>query len=1059
MGQQPEMNGQTAGLSREAFRNPPAAYRGKPLWSWNDRLEKEEILRQFDALRQAGMGGVFMHPRPGIWTPFLGEEWFELAEACAEYAKAHGLELWIYDESSYPSGFAGGLVHDRRPDLAQRALVCHVLEEGAEAAEPSMGDFWLRLGADGAWALAEGPGDGVRRVHFSLYTHPNSSWLNDVPYPDLLNPELAKTFLEVAYEPYRERFGDLFGSVIPGAFSDEPNIRAAAPRGALRSLPWTEGLPELFRECYGYDLLPRLADLVFDLPDAARTRVHYWRLIAHRFVEAWVRPMTDWCEKHGLQFTGHVWEHEFSPAPTGSIMYPLTVPHIPGMDLLGRNVAGNRTKRYDDVPDQMGNVQMVKAVTSVAHQMGRQRVLSETYGAGGWDFSFEDQKQYAEWQAALGVNFLNQHLSHYSLRGFRKHDHPVSFLDHEPWWPEYPVVNDYLSRLYYALSQGQYRPDLLVLHPMSSLWIGYRPRDGAAATGTGVWAGVPYNGNKELEFHLDHMLKDLVGGQWAFDLGDEMVMAEHGAVEGAALRVGQMTYGTVVLPPMVNLARETVDLLTRFAETGGRLAAVAPGPYLVDGVAGDPALAALMAQVRVFASAANLMVWLESAVEQRVRVTVQEPGSNIFCHALSTEAGELIFLANMGETGHQDVRVQVASGFSRVVERWDLRTGEVAALPTVVGDGWVEVTLDFASTESHLLLVREGTVLAAPAGAVTGAKRGVAGPAPVRAGRHEPAAPGATVDLAPQWEFRRLGENALVIDRAAYRFGDGEWQAEAPVAAIRNICSRRYGLHELAFNDVQPWRKFAHRAPFVADEKVTLRLEMDLSFVPAAAELVVEEAERWAITVNGKPAAATGGHWLDRSFRRLSVDGLLRPGINRIELTGHFGEDVSMEPIYLIGDFAVTTGDFRRFRVVPESGRLAAGSWVHQGYPFYAGRAVCAQTVDVPAEPAAADGRRVWLALTDLPAPVARVRCNGAEAGVIAWQPYQVELTGLLQPGANRVEVELASSLRNLLGPHHTGGRPVIVGPWHFHHGNHWSDDFQLVPEGMARGARLIWEA
>ena len=37
-----------------------------PFWSWNDRLEPEEIRRQIEAMRKAGIGGYFMHARGGL---------------------------------------------------------------------------------------------------------------------------------------------------------------------------------------------------------------------------------------------------------------------------------------------------------------------------------------------------------------------------------------------------------------------------------------------------------------------------------------------------------------------------------------------------------------------------------------------------------------------------------------------------------------------------------------------------------------------------------------------------------------------------------------------------------------------------------------------------------------------------------------------------------------------------------------------------------------------------------------------------------------------------------
>ena len=87
---------------------------------------------------------------------------------------------------------------------------------------------------------------------------------------------------------------------------------------------------------------------------------------------------------------------------SGSVTAPFEYMHIPRIDLLGRDVANARLPQDTGVPRQMGDVHMVKAISSVAHQLDRSRVLSETYGGGGWDMSFETQKRYAEWGVRTG---------------------------------------------------------------------------------------------------------------------------------------------------------------------------------------------------------------------------------------------------------------------------------------------------------------------------------------------------------------------------------------------------------------------------------------------------------------------------------------------------------------------------------------------------------------------------------------------------------------------------------------------------------------------------------
>ena len=87
-------------------------YGGIPFWSWNDRLEPEELRRQIRGMHELGMKGYFMHARGGLETEYLSDEWFECVDACIDEGKKLGMESWSYDENGWPSGFGGGIVLD-----------------------------------------------------------------------------------------------------------------------------------------------------------------------------------------------------------------------------------------------------------------------------------------------------------------------------------------------------------------------------------------------------------------------------------------------------------------------------------------------------------------------------------------------------------------------------------------------------------------------------------------------------------------------------------------------------------------------------------------------------------------------------------------------------------------------------------------------------------------------------------------------------------------------------------------------------------------------------------
>ena len=88
----------------------------------NGKLEKKELLRQIDVMKEMGFGGYFMHSRTGLETEYLGEEWFELINSCADYGQSHDMESWLYDEDRWPSGSAGGKV-TADPKYRMKSLV------------------------------------------------------------------------------------------------------------------------------------------------------------------------------------------------------------------------------------------------------------------------------------------------------------------------------------------------------------------------------------------------------------------------------------------------------------------------------------------------------------------------------------------------------------------------------------------------------------------------------------------------------------------------------------------------------------------------------------------------------------------------------------------------------------------------------------------------------------------------------------------------------------------------------------------------------------------------
>ena len=74
-------------LEDSLFQQPTAEYRGAPFWAWNTRLEQKELDRQMEVLKSMGFGGAHLHPRTGLETPYLSEEFMDRIKGCLAKAK------------------------------------------------------------------------------------------------------------------------------------------------------------------------------------------------------------------------------------------------------------------------------------------------------------------------------------------------------------------------------------------------------------------------------------------------------------------------------------------------------------------------------------------------------------------------------------------------------------------------------------------------------------------------------------------------------------------------------------------------------------------------------------------------------------------------------------------------------------------------------------------------------------------------------------------------------------------------------------------------------------
>jgi hypothetical protein len=987
-----------------------------PLWVWNDELKWSRLNEQLTQFKAVGFGGVFVHPRPGLITEYLGKEWFDLWRSSVERCRELGLQCNIYDENSYPSGFAGGHVPSAAPDTVCQYASMNVIPAGGAIPRGALATFRVREegGRIVAAEKALNPLPSQRAsdqplMVFQLRRSAGSPWTGDLPYVDLTNPETARIFIATTYERYRNEVGSDFGRTVIAAFTDEPLLATTgAYEGGQVALPLSHYILSQFCRRYGYDLADGLPSLFADVGDFHKVRFDYWGLLHDLWRDNFMCPLYDWCERHGLKFTGHYMEHEW-PAPyiTPDDMSLYACFHIPGIDLLLTSLLKPRRKKepqHSLIADDSHILLTMRMLLSAANQLGRKRTLAEMWGAGGWDSTLEDYKRMGEWALAHGINFLNPHLSFITVRGARKRDHAQSFSDHSAWWPEVKGLNDRLSRLSYVLSQGIMPNRLLVLQPTTSGFLHAAP-------------GTPAAGLSELRRMHGELVQALCDGQVDFDLGDEYLLEELGRVEDGNLIVGEGSYELVVLPRgMVNLRRQTLPLLREYLAAGGETVALGDAPRLIDGRESEEA-ASLSEKFRAQWHRVESYEGLLSEIKKRLPPYIELGAglpSNVSHHFRLLDDGSCVHFIFNGSGSVVDTKALIEG---KSLEFWDPDAGSVRRIPTASsGSNRMSATIKLEPTESVLLIAhpehRDG---------ITPSLKRKEGSEEVLTVEQVRVIPASRNVLVLDY----CDVNCLGIDKRRVNTWRANWDIW-----------HAHGFDRPAWEGAVQFRtRVLDRNHFGADSgfEATFIFDVTQGVDVSSLELAVERPELYSITLNDRLLDFRGSpSWLDPHIPSLSVGGIVKTGQNIVRIEGRpFDVRMELENIYIRGNFSLAPAG-SGFRVEPAK-PLGLGSWSKQGYPFYS------ETVNYEAEvDVSSTDKRILLQLTDWSGSASTVLVDGRRVGFIAWPPYECDLTEVLSPGSHRLVVSVAGTPKNIFGPFHNPARPRNTA---------WPEMWSIFPE------------
>ena len=586
----------------ENFLAPPASFGPVPFWWWTgDPLNRERIRWQLDQLVSKGVRNALVSYNhlsdggidPGD-PPAFSEAWWELFRWTLDECRARGMQLGIQDYC-----IIGPLLQDIGKATPEMAGAGQLLERHQCLQEGDAYEFACDptqpLVAVWAFPLENGKPGPTRAVDLLCrlqggrlcWMAPKGEWLLSVvtlkPNPfDPAHPGSGRLLIENLYEPFVRNCPGHVGRTLTVFFQDELDFGSRMPL-------WSASLPEAFAREHGYDILPYLPALWHDLgPRTVKLRLDYSQTIVRLIEQHYFVPVFQWHEGHGTLLANDNCGRggiEAGRAVYGDYFRTMRWYHGPGCD--DPNLNAPRAFKG------------LKVNSSIAHLYRRPKVWSECFHSSGWGTAPAHILPALDENFLYGATAISLHGLYYSTHGSWWEWASPDFHFRQPYWVHSGILNDYISRLSFLLSQGSHVCDVAILYPIAALEGGLNPRckDSSAVPFSEAQAG---NGHTE----LDAAERD------AFVIGNALVQAgidfdfvdfesmERAKADQGCLGIRDESYRVLILPQMSSIRFSTLLKARDFYRAGGVVIALGCLPVASERHGSqDPELAAMKTEI------------------------------------------------------------------------------------------------------------------------------------------------------------------------------------------------------------------------------------------------------------------------------------------------------------------------------------------------------------------------------------------------------------------------------------------------------------------------------
>jgi len=268
--------------------------------------------------------------------------------------------------------------------------------------------------------------------------------------------------------------------------------------------------------------------------------------------------------------------------------------------------------------------------------------------------------------------------------------------------------------------------------------------------------------------------------------------------------------------------------------------------------------------------------------------------------------------------------------------------------------------------------------------------------------------------------FKKDEPNVYLLDLAEYCLDDGVLQPMEEILRIDKKCRENLCFPMADGCDTQPWVLSQQDG---ISHFVTLRYLIESEIEVENAQLAIEEVTE--ISLNGEAVATTPvGYYVDKSIITYALP-TLKKGTNELVVKVPFGKRISVEAMYLLGDFDVRVSGTCKTITAPTK-ELYFGNIATQGLPFFGGN------VTYCTEFTAENDCSAEITVGKYRGAMVKVFVDGEDVGRIVFPPYKLVIPNL-KKGTHKIEFVCFGNRVNTFASMHNYSGDTWYGPTHWY--------------------------